>query len=160
MAKLKATKGKQDAENADQLNEKQLRFCHEYLIDCNGTQAAIRSGYSEATATSMASRLLTNVKVLQKINELKAEIAEKLKIDASWIMARFKEISDRCMAVTPVMVRTDEGWVKSGEYQFDSSGANKATEMLGKMIGVFEIDNKQKAVQSIKFVRERNNSKP
>jgi hypothetical protein len=50
--------------------------------------------------------------------------------------------------------------LESGEYQFDSSGANKATEMLGKMIGVFEIDNKQKAVQSIKFVRERNNSKP
>lgn len=157
MAKLKETK---ESEITEQLNEKQLRFCHEYIIDCNGTQAAIRSGYSEATATSMASRLLTNVKVLQKINELKAEVAEKLKIDAAWIMSRFKEISDRCMTATPVMVRTDDGWVESGEYQFDSSGANKATEMLGKMIGVFEIDNKQKTVQSIKFVRERDNSKP
>ncbi len=156
MAKLKDTK---ESETTEQLNEKQLRFCHEYIIDCNGTQAAIRSGYSEATATSMASRLLTNVKVLQKINELKTEVAEKLKIDAAWIMSRFKEISDRCMVATPVMVRADEGWVESGEYQFDSTGANKATEMLGKMIGVFEIDNKQKAVQSIKFVRERNNSK-
>ena len=33
--------------------------------------------------------------------------------------------------------------MESGEYQFDSSGANKSTEMLGKIIGAFEKDNSQ-----------------
>ena len=41
----------------------QWRFVNEYIIDLNGTQAAIRAGYSPATAKSQASRLLTNVNV-------------------------------------------------------------------------------------------------
>lgn len=32
------------------MNAKQKRFCDEYLIDCNATQAAIRAGYSPKTA--------------------------------------------------------------------------------------------------------------
>lgn len=32
------------------LTEKQKRFCDEYLIDLNATQAAIRAGYSDKTA--------------------------------------------------------------------------------------------------------------
>ena len=32
------------------LTAKQKRFCDEYLIDLNATQAAIRAGYSEKTA--------------------------------------------------------------------------------------------------------------
>jgi phage terminase small subunit len=35
------------------LNDRQRRFCEEYLIDFNATQAAIRSGYSEKTAAEM-----------------------------------------------------------------------------------------------------------
>lgn len=35
---------------ARQLNAKQIRFCDEYMVDCNATQAAIRAGYSRRTA--------------------------------------------------------------------------------------------------------------
>ena len=35
------------------LTEKQKRFCDEYLIDLNATQAAIRAGYSPDTAYSI-----------------------------------------------------------------------------------------------------------
>ena len=45
------------------LSAKQSRFVEEYLIDLNGTQAAIRAGYSPKTAEVTASRLLRNVKV-------------------------------------------------------------------------------------------------
>jgi phage terminase small subunit len=54
------------------LNAKQLRFANEYLVDHNGTRAAIRAGYSKKTAESIASRLLRNVKV-------KTYIASKVK---------------------------------------------------------------------------------
>jgi phage terminase small subunit len=40
------------------LNDKQRRFVSEYLIDLNGTQAAIRAGYSEKTAGAQAFDLL------------------------------------------------------------------------------------------------------
>jgi phage terminase small subunit len=54
------------------LNEKQKRFCTEYLVDFNATQAAKRAGYSKQTARAIGSRLLTNV-------DIKQYIAEKVK---------------------------------------------------------------------------------
>lgn len=54
------------------LTNKQLAFCREYVIDSNGKQAAIRAGYSEHTAESQASRLLSNVKVKVEIDRLLA----------------------------------------------------------------------------------------
>ena len=41
------------------LTEKQKRFCDEYLIDLNATQAAIRAGYSEKTARQTATENLS-----------------------------------------------------------------------------------------------------
>lgn len=58
------------------LTAKQQRFCDEYLIDLNATQAAIRAGYSPKTAEQAASRLLTIVKVS---DEIKREMAERSK---------------------------------------------------------------------------------
>ena len=58
------------------LTAKQQRFCDEYLIDLNASQAAIRAGYSPKTAEQAASRLLTIVKVS---DEIKREMAERSK---------------------------------------------------------------------------------
>ncbi len=49
------------------LNPRQDQFVDEYLLDGNGTQAAIKAGYSSDTAAQQASRLLRNVKVQQAI---------------------------------------------------------------------------------------------
>lgn len=43
------------------MTDKQDRFCEEYMIDLNATQAAIRAGYSLKTAREQAPRLLANV---------------------------------------------------------------------------------------------------
>lgn len=123
------------------LTDKQERFCQEYVIDLNGTQAAIRAGYSKKTAREQAARLLTNVIIEGKIKELQTTVADKLEVDATWVMNRFKEISERCMQAQPVLLRDG---TPTGEYVFDSAGANKSTEMLGKMIGAFREDNQQK----------------
>ena len=37
------------------LTAKQQRFCDEYLVDLNATQAAIRAGYSKKNANNIAS---------------------------------------------------------------------------------------------------------
>lgn len=52
------------------LSPRARQFAYEYIINKNGTQAAIRAGYSPKTADQQASRLLTNVKVQALINEL------------------------------------------------------------------------------------------
>ena len=53
------------------LTDKQIKFCVEYLVDLNATQAAIRAGYSEKTATSKASTLLAEVYISERIAQLR-----------------------------------------------------------------------------------------
>ena len=122
------------------LSAKQEMFCKEYLIDLNATQAAIRAGYSAKTAKSQGNRLLTNVDILARVKELKEKRADELELDAYWVLKRLKDISDRAMQAEPVMT-FDPGLgelVETGEYEFDSTGANKATELIGKHIGMFD----------------------
>jgi len=64
------------------LNEKQKRFCDEYVIDYNATQSAIRAGYSEKTARTIASNLLTKIDIQKYIAEL---TSERKKENKSWI---------------------------------------------------------------------------
>ncbi|MCL6455067.1 MAG: terminase small subunit [Alicyclobacillus sp.] len=52
-----------------ELTRKQQLFVHEYLVDMNATQAAIRAGFSEKTARQQASRMLSNVNVKRGIEE-------------------------------------------------------------------------------------------
>ena len=52
------------------LTNKQKAFIAEYLIDFNATQAAIRAGYSEKTARSQGQRLLTNVDILELVQDV------------------------------------------------------------------------------------------
>lgn len=81
------------------LTAKQDRFCEEYIIDLNATQAAIRAGYSKKTAFAQASRLLSNVKVQSRIQELRKEASERSKVSIDELvsmltsMARF-DIAD------------------------------------------------------------------
>jgi phage terminase small subunit len=139
-----------------ELTPKQIRFCEEYLIDLNAKQAAIRVGYSPKTAEVQASRLLSNAKVSAYIQYYRNKIAEKTLINNEWVILRFKEISDRCMQGEPVMIRDINGdLVESGEWKFDSAGANKATEMIGKHIGFFERDNEQKKIELAPFSNDQ-----
>jgi len=62
------------------LNDKQKRFCEEYMIDFNGKHAGIRAGYNAKTAEQQASRLLRNVKVKEYLNQLRERAAKKLEI--------------------------------------------------------------------------------
>ncbi len=62
-------------------NAKRERFCQEYLVDLNATQAAIRAGYGEAGAATQGWRLLRDVEeTADRISELKAETVEKLEL--------------------------------------------------------------------------------
>lgn len=74
------------------MTPKQEAFVREYLIDLNGTQAAIRAGYSPATANEQASRMLANVSVAEAVAKAKAERAEKCEIDALWVLREAKDL--------------------------------------------------------------------
>jgi len=68
------------------LTPKQERFVSEYLIDLNGTQAAIRAGYSPKTANEQAARLLANVSVAAEVAKRSRKHAERAEITAQDVL--------------------------------------------------------------------------
>lgn len=76
------------------MTPKQQRFVEEYLIDLNATQAAIRAGYSAATAMEQGYQLLQNSSVAEAITALKAKRSEKTGIDAAWLLTRLAKEAD------------------------------------------------------------------
>ncbi len=84
--------GKTAKRGAVELTPRQSRFVDEYLIDLNGTQAAIRAGYSEKCAEVTASRLLRNAKVAAEIANRQEERSKRTQIDADYVLHRLHEI--------------------------------------------------------------------
>lgn len=121
------------------LTPQQEIFCQEYIVDYNGTQAAIRAGYAEKTAASQASRLLKNANVLSRVRAIQKERLEKLALTQEAVLLKFLEVYDRCMQVSPVMEwdYTERKYVKTGEYAFDAKGALRALEDIGKYLQMF-----------------------
>lgn len=75
------------------LNPKQKRFCHEYIIDHNATQAAIRAGYSEKTSSEMGYENLNKPQIKEYIKELEQTVYDKLGITKEVILAERKRIA-------------------------------------------------------------------
>lgn len=69
-----------------ELNDRWRLFAEEYIIDLNGTQAAIRAGYSKKTAQQIASRMLTNVLVRDYIHELIEKRSKSTEITAERVL--------------------------------------------------------------------------
>lgn len=70
----------------DVLNPKQARFVEEYLLDLNATQAASRAGYMQPQ--TQGPRLLQNVAVQAALAKAQAKRAERVQIDADWVLKR------------------------------------------------------------------------
>lgn len=108
------------------MNDKRERFCREFVIDSNATQAYIRAGYSENGASQGGERLLRIVEVKARIEELQAEYREKHAITVENIVREM--ISDR------------ENARKHGQY----SVALKANTEIAKIYGFYAEDNLQR----------------
>ena len=81
-----------------ELNQRQEMFCREYIKDLNGTQAAIRAGYSPRTADRMAYELLKKPEIQAFVLQSKAERVEEVKIDANYVLKRLIEIDEMDVA--------------------------------------------------------------
>ena len=77
---------------------KREMFCREYIKDLNGTQAAIRAGYSEKTANRIASQLLSKLDVQSRIAEMQSVRVEEVRIDANYVLKRLIEIDEMDVA--------------------------------------------------------------
>jgi len=68
------------------LTDLQQRFVDEYLVDLNGTQAAIRAGYSAITARQMASENLSKPYIQIAIADARKAQQERTQVDADRVV--------------------------------------------------------------------------
>ena len=61
-------------------------------------------------------------------------IEEQSDITSRSVLDRLNVVADRCMQINPVI---GPGGIPTGEYVFDSSGSNRALELLGKHLRLF-----------------------
>lgn len=76
------------------LSDKAERFCQQYVIDLNASQAALRAGYSPKTADKQGWKLLQDPRVAARIAELQAEIGQDLRITAEMVLKRWWDIAN------------------------------------------------------------------
>ena len=102
-----------------ELTDRQARFCEEYLIDLNATQAAIRAGYSEKTAREQAAQNLSKLNIQEKIAELKAERSKRTEITQDSVIQELAAVARAEVKGVRVVDKL------------------KALELLGKHLGMF-----------------------
>jgi phage terminase small subunit len=75
------------------LSPKQRTFVREYLIDLNATRAAVRAGYSPATAQEQSSRLLSKAMVRRAVREAMRARAARTQTTADEVVREFRLIA-------------------------------------------------------------------
>jgi phage terminase small subunit len=139
------------------LTAKQQRFCDEYLIDLNATQAAIRAGYSEKTAAVIANENLRKPNISEYIEKRMAAKQEELIADQDEVLRYLSSVMRRQLkeSVVVTLQTKTEKWVKdedTGKLKKQTitqdeaavieiparlSDSNKAAELLGKAYGIY-----------------------
>lgn len=162
------------------LEPKQERFCQEYIADQNGTQAAIRAGYSKRSARSIAAENLTKPDILKRIEELQEDLRKKAGLTAEAVV---QELRDLCewniqdflnddnsivdlktlprritKPVVGIKAKTETrttGETVIVERTVELKFADKRASLvdLGRHLGIFKEDNLQKGIK-IKVTRK------
>ena len=121
------------------MTPKQKRFCDEYLIDTNATQAAIRAGYSEKTAYAIGNENLSKPEIRAYIDERLAEIQSKSIADATEVMQYLTSVLRGEEKEEVIVVEGCGEGYSSARHIDKAVGAKdklKAAELLAKRYGL------------------------
>lgn len=151
MSEAEAQEQKMPESKKPVLTYKQKAFISEYIKDKNGAQAAIRAGYSKRGARVTGSQLLAKPIIKAEIEELLKQASEKALVTAEFVIRGLREVAERCLQAKPVMVfdpvekcmvqKTEIDPVdgeEKGVWEFDSTGANRALQLLGMNLNLFK----------------------
>ena len=118
------------------MTAKQKRFCQEYLIDLNATQAAIRAGYSEKTAYSMGQQLFKKLQTKKYIEQQLKQIKTEKIADAQEVLEYLTSVM-RGEQKEQVALLTGEGVQNLVQKDVSAKDRLKAAELIGKRYALF-----------------------
>lgn len=124
-------------------NKKHEKFCTEYVKDMNATQAAIRAGYSENTASAQGSRLLNNVNVKQRVAELREDYLDENIMTAKQVEYELTKIALGLSSEKQVVIEgVGEGITKARiiDKPPDEKSRLKALELMAKRHRILSVD--------------------
>lgn len=138
------------------MTKKQKRFCEEYLIDLNATQAAIRAGYSPDTAGAIGAENLTKPEIQRAVAKAMAERSRRTGVNAERVVLELAKIAfvnvGNVIDATDATLKTDADpedlaaiqsiKVKDMgdmgiEREIRMADKLKALELLGRHLGMF-----------------------
>lgn len=122
------------------LTAKQQRFCDEYLIDLNATQAAIRAGYSKKTAGRIGTENVQKPVIKEYIAQRMAEKESELIADQDEVLKYLTAVM-RGQSRSSIVVVENTGDFTSTAREMekapDEKERLKAAELLGKRYGLY-----------------------
>lgn len=128
------------------LTPKQKAFVQEYLIDLNATQAAIRAGYSQKTASSVGAENLRKPQIQKLIQEAQNKRSERTEVTQDYVIEELFKMVRICsgqeeVELTEIIKDTMNNTVETHltvQKVLEPSAANRALELLGKHLGMFK----------------------
>lgn len=118
------------------MTAKQQRFCDEYLIDLNATQAAIRAGYSEKAARQIGTENMSKPAISEYIEKRMKEKEDALIAKQDEVLKYFTSVM-RGESKSSVLARDETGADRVIEKPPDEKERTKAAENLGKYYALF-----------------------
>ena len=125
------------------LTDKQEMFCLEYLKDLNGTQAAIRAGYSEDSARQIATENLSRPSIENRLQQLMAERTKKVNIEVEDILsdiletrreaAEMQKLNERLKA-NELLGKYKKMWTDKTELTGKDGGAIEFQDVTDKIL--------------------------
>lgn len=145
-------------------------FCHYLIADpqMDGKTAYLKVNpeVKHKTAANMANRWINEPTVREYLGKLMETRQKRMEMDEDWVMQQLREIYDRCMEAVPVYDNSTVSVDEDGDpipkdpvfFKFDSGGAIKSIELMGKHMRMFsdKVDVSQlNVVMNMNFGGER-----
>lgn len=137
------------------MTPRQEKFCVEYLIDLNATQAAIRAGYSKRTADRIANQNLRKLEIQSRIKKMRDEYYDKMIMSAKEVeyllsKAGRGELKEEIVVVEGVGDGFSES--KIVKKHLSAKDRIKALELLGKRHHLFEDQNSKTGEEEVRII--------
>ncbi len=119
------------------MRDKHRHFVDRYLTHGNASKAATEAGYAPTRARQTGRDLMRRPDIAYAIRSAQQDRSARLGIDADWVVERFLEVYEACMAGWPRIYRGQPIYL-DGELlmEWSPSGAIGALEGIIKVLGL------------------------